>query len=68
MVKTCLLPQHLLELGVGKRKQELPRSCLNDFSIFFGGTPEQDPMTYYIIPCVLGQSEHLVIKASRERA
>ena len=31
------------------------------------GSPEQDPVTYGVIPCVLWQSEHSVIKASRER-
>ena len=30
MIKTCLLPQHV-ELGVGKKKQELSRSCLTLF-------------------------------------
>ena len=32
MIKTCLLPQHALEPGVGKKnKQELSRSCLKLF-------------------------------------
>ena len=30
-------------------------------------TQEQDPMTYWIFPCVLRQSQHLVIKSCRER-
>ena len=39
------------------------RFC-NDFPF---GTPEQGPLTYWIIRCVLLQSEHLIIKVSRER-
>ena len=31
------------------------------------GTPGKDPMIYWIIPCVLLQSKHFVIKAGRER-
>ena len=33
MIKTCLLPQHALELGVGKKKTRIIEECLNLFRL-----------------------------------